>query len=153
MEEQKAVMVDTPAGELKPEAREPAKKSGFQKMFEGWGALLSGFFSRIASALPKPKPKMAAQYVPETPKEIAEKRGEEGEEFKTEVDRFLALVQERKRISLREAASILKEGEAVVEEWATILDRSSLVRLVYPSNPMESPYVVLREAQSNNNRT
>lgn len=152
-------MVDTPAGKPKSEARkgeahkggEPAinaKKSGFQKLFEKWGALVSGFLFRI---LPKPKPKMAAQYVPETPKQLAEKKGEEN--FETEVDRFLALVNERKRISLKEAASTLKESETIVEEWATILDRSGLVRLVYPSNPMESPYVVLiRETESNKTR-
>lgn len=155
-------MVDTSAGKPAqahkgetPKGKEPAitdKKSGFQKMFEKWGALLSGFFSKVASALPKPKPKMEAQYVPETPKQLAEKKGEEkGEEFETEVDRFLALVRERKRIGLKEAAAILKENEAIVEEWATILDRSGIVKLVYPSNPMESPYVVLtRETESNN---
>lgn len=128
-------------------------------MFGKLGALMSGVFSKIASAIPKPKPnKMAAQYVPETPKDIAEKRGDQGGgEFETEADDFLRLVKEKKKLSLREAASLLKESEVVVEEWATILDRSGLVKLVYPGNPMESPYVVIREpapgSNSNSNRT
>lgn len=135
-----------------PETPIPAvRESGFAKMFEKFGALMSGVFSKIASALPKPKPKMGAQYVPETPVQIAEKKGEAGEEFETEVDAFLKLVRERKKISLREAASALGESEVVVEEWATILDRSGLVKLVYPGNPMESPYVVLKEPGTNNN--
>ncbi len=132
-------------------------ESGFQKMFEKVGALISGIFSKIASAIPKPKPnKMAAQYVPETPGDIADKRGDQGGgEFETEVDDFLRLVKEKKKLSLREAASALGESEVVVEEWATILDRSGLVKLIYPGNPMESPYVVLREPGpgSNSNRT
>lgn len=124
-------------------------------MFERFGACISGVFSKIASVLPKPKPKMAAQYVPETPTQIAEKKREvQGEKFETEVDAFLKLVRARKRVSLREAASALGESEVVVEEWATILDRSGLVKLVYPGNPMESPYVVLKEPGANdNNRT
>ncbi len=87
-----------------------------------------------------------------------EKRGDQGGgEFETEADDFLRLVKEKKKLSLRDAASLLKESEVVVEEWATILDRSGLVKLVYPGNPMESPYVVLREpapgGNSSSNRT
>ncbi len=132
-------------------ARPHPGESGFAKMFEKFGALASGFFSKITSALPKPKPKLGGQYVPETPFQIAEKKGEAGGEFETEVDAFLRLVKERKKISLKAAASALGESEVVVEEWATILDRSGLVRLVYPGNPMESPYVVLKEPGTSNN--
>jgi hypothetical protein len=65
--------------------------------------------------------------------------------IKTDADKLLDLVRYRGRISLREAAKILKEDEKVIEELAKILHNSGMLELVYPANPFVQPFMRIKE--------
>lgn len=63
----------------------------------------------------------------------------------TEVCKFYKMVNEKGKMSVSEAAKLLKVAEDVVEGWAKTLDSANLVTLDYPLNPLESPVVRKKE--------
>jgi len=52
--------------------------------------------------------------------------------IETEVDRLIALVAKRKKISIAEAAKILGEEEKNVEEWVHALEENGYLKVSYP---------------------
>jgi hypothetical protein len=65
----------------------------------------------------------------------------------TPIDGFLALVRHRKRLSFTEAAEEMKEAEETIERWSLVLDKKGLIKLVYPENPFDKPFVRAVEAR------
>ncbi len=61
--------------------------------------------------------------------------------MRTSVDAFLELIREKKQVNLAEAAAALKVTQDTVEHWALILDKKGIVKLVYPENPFDKPFV------------
>ena len=80
-----------------------------------------------------------------TLEELLIQYGHGEETMETSVDKFLVLVKEKKKLTLEEAATILKEKQSTMEKWAELLDRRGLIKLVYPENPFEKPYVQVKD--------
>ena len=51
--------------------------------------------------------------------------------LKTGVDRLVSLIQEKKRISVPEAAKELGVSQIVVEEWADFLEEDGIISIEY----------------------
>jgi len=89
------------------------------------------------------EPKPAAEVLPK--KAVSAKQAEDARQdecmIKTSIDGFLALVNERKRMTVPAAAKALGVKEEIVEDWATVLSRRGMVELVYPENPLEAAFV------------
>ncbi len=111
-----------------------------------------GFLDSIMSVFSKkPKPEEGKKQDAEPPAKPEAKpkprpKGKtSGDSMQTAIDRFLSLVKEEKKIGLLRAARVLEAKTATVEKWAIILDRRGLIELVYPRNPLQSPYVTVRK--------
>jgi hypothetical protein len=61
--------------------------------------------------------------------------------IETGVDKLLDLVQEKKEITVMEAAKKLKVPEDRVESWGRILSDEDILELVYPANPLNPPFL------------
>ena len=67
--------------------------------------------------------------------------------IETQIDELAKLVVEKKKISVRDAARILKITEAQVEEWVRILEESEFLELTYPA--LGEPIIVLKKVEGN----
>ncbi len=61
--------------------------------------------------------------------------------IETKIDKLLSLVNKNKKISISDAAQKLAVDEEQIEEWAISLSNDNLIKLVYPTNLFESPYL------------
>lgn len=61
--------------------------------------------------------------------------------IETGVDKLLDLVQEKKVVTVRDAARKLKVSEGRVESWGRILSDEGILELVYPANPLNPPFL------------
>jgi len=61
--------------------------------------------------------------------------------IETKIDKLLSLVNKSKKISLSDAAEKLSVSEEQIEEWAISLSKDNIVKLVYPTNLFEQPYL------------
>ncbi len=61
--------------------------------------------------------------------------------IETKIDKLLSLVNKSKKISLSDAAEKLAVSEEQIEEWAISLSKDNIVKLVYPTNLFEQPYL------------
>ncbi|HDD72533.1 MAG TPA: hypothetical protein ENG00_00410, partial [Candidatus Aenigmarchaeota archaeon] len=52
--------------------------------------------------------------------------------LETEIDNFLELIYEKKRLRLKEAVKIFKVRKETIIEWSRILEESNLIRVNYP---------------------
>lgn len=66
----------------------------------------------------------------------------------TQVDAFLSQIRKEGKISLPKIAEDLGITEEVAEHWALVLEKKSLLKLIYPENPFDKPFVrVLSEIE------
>jgi chromosome segregation ATPase len=63
--------------------------------------------------------------------------------IETQIDELAKLVSERKKITVSDAASLLKTSETQVEEWVRILEDSGYVQLTYPA--LGEPIIIIKE--------
>lgn len=61
--------------------------------------------------------------------------------IETGVDKLLDLVQEKKEITVMDAAKKLKVPEDKVESWGRILSDEGILELIYPANPLNPPFL------------
>ena len=65
--------------------------------------------------------------------------------IETPIDELARILNERKKISLSEAAKLLKTNETQVEEWVKILEEHGFVELIYPA--LGEPQIVLKSLE------
>lgn len=100
---------------------------------------LTAFESQIANILKessgkKSAPKEKVPLVTEViPKGVPRKPHEGGLTITTNPDRLFQMVQEKKQITVKQAATFLGVSERQVEEWGDILEDHKLVKLHYPT--------------------
>jgi DNA repair exonuclease SbcCD ATPase subunit len=63
--------------------------------------------------------------------------------IETQIDELARLVSERKKVTVRDAAKILKTDEPQIEEWVRILEEYGFVELIYPA--LGEPQIILKE--------
>jgi chromosome segregation ATPase len=63
--------------------------------------------------------------------------------IETQIDELARIVAERKKITVREAAKLLKTSESQIEEWVRILEEYGFVELIYPA--LGEPQIILKE--------
>ncbi len=68
--------------------------------------------------------------------------GAESYTIKTGVDKLVDLIQEKKRVSIEEAAKILSVPKVLVEEWADFLEEKEVIGIEYK---FTVPYLVYKE--------
>jgi DNA repair exonuclease SbcCD ATPase subunit len=66
--------------------------------------------------------------------------------IETQIDALAKIVAERKKITVSDAASLLKTSETQIEEWVRILEDSGLVELNYPA--LGEPIIVLKKLEA-----
>lgn len=59
----------------------------------------------------------------------------------TGIDELLDLVQDKKKISIKDAARKLKVEEDKIETWSRVLSDEEMLELRYPANPLEPPFL------------
>src|SRR3989338_6407165 len=52
--------------------------------------------------------------------------------LETDVDKLMELVQKRKKLSIRDAATALGEAEDIVSDWVKILEARGYLKISYP---------------------
>lgn len=55
-----------------------------------------------------------------------------GDMMKTDIDRLMEFIRERKSVKMAEAAKTLKVSETKIEEWGAILEKSGMITMHYP---------------------
>lgn len=66
--------------------------------------------------------------------------------IETPIDKFIALVKERKKLQLSEAARILGVDESSVEGWVKILEEREFLEITYPT--IGQPTIILKNITS-----
>ena len=66
-----------------------------------------------------------------------------GMKIETPIDELVKLLQERKKLSINKAASILGVETSKVEEWVKILEENGFVELIYPA--LGKPQIILKD--------
>ena len=61
--------------------------------------------------------------------------------IETEIDKLLDLVQEKKKITVSEAARKLKVSESKIESWGKVLSDENILDFTYPANPLNPPFL------------
>ncbi|MFH0961877.1 MAG: hypothetical protein V1820_04300 [archaeon] len=61
--------------------------------------------------------------------------------FSTQIDSFLLAVKKEGKMNLPDIAAKLGIPEETAEHWALVLERKGLLKLVYPENPFDKPFV------------
>ena len=61
--------------------------------------------------------------------------------IRSKVDELIELVEKKGPMTLTELTVRLKAEREDVENWAKILDKAEVLRLVYPANPLAEPYL------------
>jgi DNA repair exonuclease SbcCD ATPase subunit len=62
--------------------------------------------------------------------------------IKTSIDELIRLIGQKKKLTVRKAASLLKVNESQVESWVKVLENSGYVELMYP--PVGEPIIILK---------
>jgi chromosome segregation ATPase len=65
--------------------------------------------------------------------------------IKTPIDELARILNEKKKLTLGEAAKLLNTNEAQVENWVKILEESGYVELVYPA--LGEPQIILKSME------
>lgn len=66
----------------------------------------------------------------------------------TKIDKMLEYVKSEGKVSLGKISEELELDDSKVEEWGKVLDRYELVKLVYPENPLRSPFLKVENGKS-----
>jgi len=61
--------------------------------------------------------------------------------LETGIDKLLDLVNEKKEITVSEAAKKLGVPEKNIESWAKVMSDENMLELVYPANPLNQPFL------------
>jgi hypothetical protein len=61
--------------------------------------------------------------------------------IETGIDKLLDLVQEKKKLTVSEAAKKLKVSESKIESWGKVLSDENIIEFTYPSNPLNPPFL------------
>lgn len=61
--------------------------------------------------------------------------------FATQIDAFLSAVKKAGKVTLPEIAGKLGISEETAEHWSLVLERKGLLKLTYPENPFDKPFV------------
>jgi hypothetical protein len=61
--------------------------------------------------------------------------------IETGIDKLLDLVQEKKKITVSEAARKLKVSENKIESWGKVLSDENIIEFTYPANPLNPPFL------------
>jgi len=67
--------------------------------------------------------------------------------IETKADEMLMRLRREKKMNVLELQAALGVDRDVVDQWISIFEAHGLVELVYPPNPVEPPYVVIKDGQ------
>ena len=67
--------------------------------------------------------------------------------IETRVDEFLMRLRREKRMTLPELEKAMGLSQALLEQWISLFEARGLVELIYPPNPIDPPYVVIKNGK------
>ena len=65
--------------------------------------------------------------------------------IETAADEMLMRLRREKRMSVLELEEALGVPRETIEAWVGVFEAKGLVQMVYPANPIEPPYVVIKD--------
>ena len=66
------------------------------------------------------------------------------ERIETKVDEFLMLIREKKKVPVEDIKARLGISTQLVEKWIATFEKRGIIERVYPSNPLDPPYLVMK---------
>ncbi|MFC2174498.1 hypothetical protein ACFLQ2_01380 [archaeon] len=64
--------------------------------------------------------------------------------IETQADDLLMMLRREKRMSVPQLQKALGVESMLLEKWITIFEANGTVDLIYPANPIDPPYVVIK---------
>ncbi|MBN3037102.1 MAG: hypothetical protein JW834_01510 [Candidatus Diapherotrites archaeon] len=68
--------------------------------------------------------------------------------IETKVDEFFMRIIRDRRVSITQLKKETGVTDEVIERWISIFEKDGFIERVYPTNPLEQPYVVLKHGES-----
>ena len=67
--------------------------------------------------------------------------------IETRVDEFLMRLRREKRMTLPELEKAMGLSQELLEKWIALFEARGFVELIYPPNPIDPPYVVIKDGK------
>ncbi len=68
--------------------------------------------------------------------------------IETKADEFLMWLRHEESMSVPELEKALGIGGEVLDEWIYLFEARGIIDLIYPMNPLEPPYVVIKHGKT-----
>jgi len=67
--------------------------------------------------------------------------------IETRADELLMRLRREKSMTLPELEKAMGVKQALIEKWISLFEAKGLVELIYPPNPIDPPYVVIKDGK------
>lgn len=67
--------------------------------------------------------------------------------IETKADEFLMRLRREKRMTLPELEKAMGLSQELLEQWISLFETRGLIELIYPPNPIDPPYVVIKDGK------
>jgi len=69
------------------------------------------------------------------------------ERMETKVDEFFMAIREKHRVPVEDLKVQLGVDDDLLEKWIIIFEERGLIERVYPANPLDPPYLVIKHGK------
>lgn len=67
--------------------------------------------------------------------------------IETKADEFLMWLRKEKKMTVPELEKALGVSSEVLDEWIYLFEARGIIELIYPPNPVEPPFVVIKDGK------